>query len=73
MTNQEKLVNELKEKIKEQNRLLLGSCPECGNRIKGWKPMFGSFAPEWWATCREQGVDPATGHSLKCSNKSLKL
>ena len=61
------------ELLKENNHLLKGECPECGNVIKGWKPVFGSFAPEWWATMREHNIDPATGHSDSCSNKSLKL
>jgi hypothetical protein len=43
-----------------------GECPDCGRRVKDWKPMFGSFAPEWWATMREHGIDPATGHNANC-------
>jgi hypothetical protein len=46
-----------------------GECPECGRKVKDWKPMFGAFAPEWWATMREQGIDPATGHRAICSRK----
>lgn len=44
-------------------------CFNCGRRVGGWKPMFGALAPEWWATMREQGIDPATGHFLSCGRK----
>lgn len=46
-----------------------GVCPECGNKVKGWKPMYGRFAPEWWESMRERGINPATGHAQTCSNK----
>jgi hypothetical protein len=49
-----------------------GCCPECGRYILNWKPVFGGLAPEWWATMREIGVDPATGHSSDCCKKNLK-
>jgi len=57
----------------ENNYLLKGQCPECKRIIKGWEPMFGSFTPEWWATMKERGIDPGTGHSAHCRNKTLKL
>jgi hypothetical protein len=44
-----------------------GECPSCGRKVRGWKPLFGAFAPEWWATMREQGVDPSTGHKQGCA------
>jgi len=56
-------------KVKETK---FGCCPECDRYILNWKPMFGGLAPEWWATMRERGIDPATGHSQSCSNKKLK-
>jgi hypothetical protein len=46
-----------------------GLCPECGRPVKDWKPPFGSFAPEAWATYREMGIDPTTGHKETCSRK----
>jgi hypothetical protein len=48
-------------------------CPECKRNIRGWKPVFGDFAPEWWATMRESGIDPSTGHLSSCTNKTYKL
>ena len=44
-----------------------GRCPECGQHTKDWKPLFGSFAPEWFATMKEQGINPGTGHKVRCS------
>ncbi len=46
---------------------LKGHCSECDQKVKGWKPVFGAFAPEWWASVRE---DPGTGHKLTCSKSS---
>lgn len=57
---------------KKQKETKFGCCPECDRYILNWKPMFGGLAPEWWATMRERGIDPATGHSQSCSNKKLK-
>jgi hypothetical protein len=64
---------ELEKRIKELEMKADGKCPECGRVIKGWKPVFGFFAPEWWGSMREQGIDPATGHSASCNNKDLKI
>lgn len=44
-----------------------GKCPECEHRVRDFKPVFGSFAPEIWATMREEGIDPANGHRQGCS------
>jgi len=44
-----------------------GRCPECERPIKGWEAPCGSFAPEQWATLKERGVDPHTGHKITCS------
>lgn len=41
-------------------------CPDCRHRVGDWKPVFGALAPEWWATMRERGIDPATGHTKSC-------
>jgi len=46
---------------------LSGACPKCGRIVKDWKAPTGSFAPEEWATLREKGIDPATGHKAGCS------
>lgn len=63
----------LEERVTKLELQAEGKCPECKRIIKGWKPVFGSFAPEWWATMRERGIDPGTGHLSSCSNKLLKL
>jgi hypothetical protein len=55
--------------IRLEKRLTMlseGICSGCGQKTKDWEPVFGSFAPEWWATMRENGIDPATGHKLNC-------
>jgi hypothetical protein len=44
-----------------------GKCPGCGRETRDYKPVFGSFAPEAWATLREMGVDPQTNHRFDCS------
>lgn len=44
-------------------------CTECRRRVGDYKsegPLGHGFAPEWWATMREQGIDPATGHRRTC-------
>jgi hypothetical protein len=64
---------EYEAKINELEMKVNGICPTCKEEIKGWEPVFGSFAPEWWQTMREQGIDPATGHKSDCDNKKLKL
>lgn len=56
-------------KIEKQLTLLSeGRCLDCGMPTKDWEPMFGSFAPEWWASMRERGIDPATGHKFTCKH-----
>lgn len=35
----------------------------------GEGPVFGALAPEWWATMRERGIDPATGHKKSCRRR----
>lgn len=66
-------VEELANQNAEQASLLAGECPECKRQIRQWKPPLGSFAPEAWATLRENGIDPANGHMERCSRKSLKI
>lgn len=44
----------------------LGRCPYCKREVKGYKPPFGSFAPEIWETLRERGIDPGTNHLRNC-------
>lgn len=44
-----------------------GKCPECLQKTRGYKPPNGSFAPEAYATLREMGIDPTTGHRFGCS------
>jgi hypothetical protein len=44
-----------------------GKCPECLQKTRGYKAPLGSFAPEAFATLREMGIDPCTGHRFGCS------
>ena len=66
-------IDELKARVEELELKAEGKCPVCKRVIKGWKPVFGYFAPEWWATMRENGIDPGSGHTASCNNKSFKL
>lgn len=43
-----------------------GCCTECGAAVRGWKSPEGLLAPEMFATLREAGIDPLTGHRLGC-------
>ena len=62
-------VKELKKTIADLSQ---GKCPYCKAFIRGYKAPIGSFAPEAWATLRENGIDPATGHLKNCSHKEIK-
>lgn len=67
-------MSKLEELTQHQRDLIaMGLCPYCENNIKGWKPVSGMFAPEWYETMREQGVDPSTGHRQDCPNKKVAL
>lgn len=44
-----------------------GKCPECLQKTRGYKAPSGSFAPEAFATLREMGIDPCSGHRFGCS------
>lgn len=46
-----------------------GRCIECGQKTQGYEFPTGSFAPEAWATLREAGIDPGSGHLQTCSKK----
>ena len=50
----------------EVNLIACGHCPKCERKVVGYVTPFGSFAPEIWATLREHGIDPATGHKQNC-------
>lgn len=50
-------------RLEAENR---GECPSCGRKVRGWKPLFGAFAPEWWATMWENGINPSSGHKTGC-------
>ena len=50
----------------ECNLLAAGLCPKCERKVRGYQAPCGSFAPEIWATLRERGIDPATGHKANC-------
>lgn len=47
-----------------------GRCVECRELVRGYNAPSGSFAPEAWATLREHGIDPATGHKDGCSKRN---
>lgn len=59
----------MEERVAHLEALAAGNCPKCGQKVAGWKPVFGVFAPEWWETMRENGIDPATGHKADCSER----
>jgi hypothetical protein len=48
-----------------------GKCPECLQKTQGYKAPSGILAPEAFATLREMGVDPCTGHRFGCSRATL--
>lgn len=50
-----------------------GLCPYCNEQIKDYKHPMGSFAPEAYATLREHGIDPSTGHKQSCKHKEIRL
>lgn len=43
-----------------------GKCPKCEQMVRGYKAPSGGFAPEAYATYREAGIDPSTGHLKTC-------
>jgi hypothetical protein len=53
--------------------MLQGKCPHCGRKIRHWESPSGRYAPEVWSALRSHGIDPATGHSLLCKAKDLRL
>lgn len=57
----------------QRDLMHMGLCPFCERQIKGWQPVFGAFAPEWYATQREHGIDPSTGHAGTCRHKEVRL
>lgn len=59
--------------IMKESKTPFGCCPECKEEILYWEPMFGGLAPEWWATMRERGIDPASGHRSDCKYRGRKL
>lgn len=67
----EELENQIPEKrisrLEKQLALVAeGRCPECGEKVHDYKAPFGSFAPEAWATLRDAGIDPGSGHRQGC-------
>ena len=57
----------------QRDLVAMGLCPFCEHSIKGWKPVSGAFAPEWYETMREHGIDPSTGHKADCIAKKVRL
>lgn len=68
----EYLIRSMKSVVPPKKEFKPWECPDCGRNVKDWKPMFGGLAPEWWATMREHGIDPSTGHLSNCKNKNFK-
>jgi hypothetical protein len=63
-------MSDLEERVRRLEAEVRGECPTCGRKVKDWKAPFGAFAPEAWATLRERGIDPATGHKQSCPEKT---
>lgn len=68
----ESLENQIPEKRIEKLEKALGlvregKCPECQQKTQNYQAPTGSFAPEAFATLRESGIDPSTGHRFGCS------
>ena len=72
----QKVIDDLEVQIPEKRILKLeralglvseGRCPECERMVRDWKAPTGSFAPEAWATLKENGIDAHTGHKFTCS------
>lgn len=59
--------------LHQRDLINIGLCPFCERPIKGWKPLTGAFAPEWWATQKEHGIDAASGHTESCPHKKIRL
>jgi len=57
----------------QHDMMAMGKCPFCEASIRGWKPLFGSFAPEWWEIVRESGRDPESGHMQDCVHKDIHI
>jgi len=57
----------LEERVRRLEAEVQGKCPSCGRLVKDWKSPTGAFAPEAWATLREHGIDPSTGHLKTCT------
>ena len=60
---------DMEERLRRVECLLAGKCPSCGRKVKDWSVPAGSFAPELWATLREHGIDPVSGHQEMCPEK----
>lgn len=63
-------MSDMEERVRKLEALAEGRCLECGQKVKDWKTPFGAFAPEIWATLRERGIDPSSGHKEICSQRS---
>ena len=75
MSVQDKL-KELTLTAAEQNLLAGGFCPKCEVPIRGrYDPVKGwnGFAPEIYATLRENGIDINSGHKRTCELAGLRL
>lgn len=61
----------------ERNILAAGCCPKCKVPIKGkYQPVpegWHGFAPEIYATLRENHIDLQSGHKESCGLRGLRL
>lgn len=57
---------------KALNLVASGCCAECGRMVRGWESPTGILAPEMWASLREAGIDPCSGHKEGCTRKGGK-
>ena len=57
----------------QRDLMLMGLCPFCEQQIRGWEPVTGFCAPEFWASCDDRGIDGGTGHKKSCEHKEITL
>lgn len=72
MSSKYDLLRRENERLREQLRDLDPGCPECGEKTAAFKAVpegWHMFAPEIFATLRERGIDPTSGHKRTCKSK----
>ena len=56
----------MKDQDKFAEAAISGRCLGCSQKVREWKAPSGSFAPEQYASLRDRGIDPGTGHLKEC-------